>query len=253
MRCLDLSIARKSSRLFPRDTLGDVNLTKRPHLALFCVIVCVSCAPPQPSAGPVPQSAQTPAAGTYAPRSQTTSPFDYYLLNLSWAPEFCHNKPDNPECSGHFGFIVHGLWPQYSRGGYPENCGQQPGLSNPSIMLDIMPDLHLIQHEWSTHGTCTGLTADDYFALIRRVFQSVKIPPGFLAPARQFSISPEELKQDFEQANPGIADSGIAVSCGGGPYLVAVEICYAKNGRPTQCGGDIRDCNKPAIRVPRVQ
>jgi ribonuclease T2 len=220
---------------------------------LCCALLCLSCGPPQAApAGIAPQTSQPPVDGTYAPRSQTASSFDYYLLNLSWAPEFCYSKPDNPECSGHFGFIVHGLWPQYSRGGYPENCGQQPGPSNPSNMLDIMPDLHLIRHEWTTHGTCTGLAADDYFALIRRVFNSVKIPPEFIAPARQFSLSPQELKQDFEQANPALSDSGIAVSCGGS-YLVAVEICYAKDGTPTQCSGDIRDCNKPEVRVPKVQ
>ncbi len=67
--------------------------------------------------------------------------FDYYQLNLSWSPEFCYSKPDNPECSGHYGFIVHGLWPQFRNGGWPEFCGQQPGPSNPSQMLNIMPDL----------------------------------------------------------------------------------------------------------------
>jgi ribonuclease T2 len=222
-------------------------------ISILCSLICISCAPQAPTAGSAPQSSQAPATPPFAQRSQSTSSFDYYLLTLSWAPEFCHGQPDNPECAGHFGFIVHGLWPQYSKGGYPENCGQQPGPSNPSNMLDIMPDLHLIQHEWTTHGTCTGLAANDYFALVRRVFKSVKIPQNFLAPAQQFSISPEELKQNFEQANPGIADSGIAVSCGGGQYLVTVEICYTKDGRPTQCGGDIRDCHKPAIRVPKIR
>jgi ribonuclease I len=66
-------------------------------------------------------------------------------------------------------------------------------------------------------------------------------------------MTPGELKQQFEQVNPGITDAGMAISCGSGPYLVAVEICFTKDGRATQCGGDIRDCNKPAIRIPRVQ
>jgi ribonuclease T2 len=205
--------------------------------SLFGLLILVSCDRPQ---------------APMALLSLANSAFDYYLLNLSWAPEFCHSKPNSPECSGHFGFVVHGLWPQYSRGGYPENCGSQAGPSNPSGMLDLMPDLHLIQHEWATHGTCSGLAADDYFALIRSVRASVKIPQDLVAPAQQFSVSPADLKHEFEQANPGITDSGIAVSCGGGPYLVAVEICFTKDGKPTQCGGDIRNCNKPSIRVPKV-
>jgi ribonuclease T2 len=220
---------------------------------LSSVLICISCAPPPSSSvGSAPQSSQAAPAATAPASSLSSGAFDYYLLNLSWAPEFCHSKPDNPECSGHFGFIVHGLWPQYSRGGYPENCGQQPGLANASSILDLMPDLHLIQHEWITHGTCTGLSADDYFALIRKIRASVKIPRAFAAPAQQFSVSPQELKQDFEQVNPGITDPGMAISCGG-PYLVAVEICFTKDGKPTQCGAGIRDCNKPTIRVPKVQ
>jgi ribonuclease T2 len=224
-------------------------MTKILLLTLLSAILCVSCAPPQSS------SSQTASVSpTAVPQEmQATGAFDYYLLTLSWAPEFCYSKPNNPECSGHFGFIVHGLWPQYNRGGYPENCGQQPGPTNPSAMLDLMPDSHLIQHEWTTHGTCTGLAADNYFALIRRLRNSVKIPQAFVAPAQQFSMSPQELKQDFEQANPGLTDADLAVSCGSGPYLVAVEICFSKDGRLTQCGGDIRDCNRPQLRVPKVQ
>ncbi len=224
-------------------------------LAMLLLLSCSRTPVPPRTSSPDLQSGYTPQ-GSLAPRTSGAqtggAAFDYYLLNLSWAPEFCHAKPDNPECSGHFGFIVHGLWPQYSAGGYPENCASLPGPSNPSSLLDIMPDLHLIQHEWATHGTCSGLPADDYFALIRRVRASLKIPPGFVAPQQQFTVNPADLKREFEQANPGVMDSGIAVSCGG-PYLVAVEICFTKDGKPAQCGSDVRDCNKPSIRVPKVQ
>jgi ribonuclease T2 len=232
-------------------------MMKIPAALVVGTLLSLSCSrtpPPQTSSRYTPPGFTPPGS----PASRTSgvqtgsAAFDYYLLNLSWAPEFCHSKPDNPECSGNFGFIVHGLWPQNSAGGYPSNCGNQPGPTDPSSLLDIMPDLHLIQHEWTTHGTCTGLAADDYFALIRRVRASLKIPPDFVAPQQQLTVRPADLKREFEQANPGVTDSGIAVSCGG-PYLVAVEICFTKDGKPAQCGGDIRDCNKPSIRVPKVQ
>src|SRR3974390_1701145 len=38
--------------------------------------------------------------------------FDYYLLNLSWSPEFCHSHPSAAECAEHATFVLHGLWPQ---------------------------------------------------------------------------------------------------------------------------------------------
>ena len=177
--------------------------------------------------------------------------FDYYQLNLSWSPEFCYSKPDNPECSGHHGFIVHGLWPQFRNGGWPEFCGRQPGPSNPSQMLNIMPDAHLVQHEWSAHGTCSGLKADDYFSLIQRTFARLKIPQQFIRPARQFSIAPGALKQAFAQVNPGLDETDIAITCKG-PYLVAVEICVTKDGKPTPCSG-MRDCRTGVLRVPKVE
>src|ERR1700678_3970154 len=70
-------------------------------------------------------------------QSGTPGQFDYYLLTMSWAPEFCHSHGDSPECTGqHFGFVVHGLWPQYTNGGWPQNCSTAPGLADPSKMTD---------------------------------------------------------------------------------------------------------------------
>ncbi len=225
-------------------------------LSIFgAFLFCTSCnLPPAPSAGAgSTQSGQSATAVSSLPGNlRPTGSFDYFLLTLSWAPEFCHSHPDSPECSGHFGFIVHGLWPQNTRGGYPENCGSTPGPSNPQQMLDLMPDPHLIQHEWATHGTCTGLSADNYFALIRRIRSSVRIPQDLVAPQRQVTTSAEGLKQDFEQANPQLKDADIALSCGSGPYLVGVEICFSKDGRPIPCGAGVRDCDRPEIRIPRV-
>ena len=50
--------------------------------------------------------------------------FDYYLLSLSWSPTYClTHGTDRDQCgSKGYGFVLHGLWPQYSGGGYPENC-----------------------------------------------------------------------------------------------------------------------------------
>ena len=45
--------------------------------------------------------------------------FDYYVLSLSWSPEHCATTHDtSTQCAGtrHFGFVVHGLWPQFEHG-----------------------------------------------------------------------------------------------------------------------------------------
>ncbi len=144
----------------------------------------------------------------------TPGVFDYYLLALSWSPEFCYSHADKPECrSGHHGFVVHGLWPQYADG-YPENCSTAPSLSNPAEMADLMPDAGLVDHEWNTHGTCSGLDAESYFKLLRRAFASLKVPERFAAPRENFTISPQEIKNEFVRANPGLTADEMTVSCG---------------------------------------
>jgi ribonuclease T2 len=181
----------------------------------------------------------------------TPGVFDYYVLALSWSPEFCHSHPDKPECqSGHHGFVVHGLWPQYEEG-YPEHCSTAAGLSNPSEMADIMPDAWLVNHEWLTHGTCSGLDAENYFQLLRRAFTSIKIPERFVAPHGNFSIPPQEVKQEFVQANAKLSADEMTVSCGNN-YLTAVSFCVTKDLKPRACQ-NLRDCRANAIRVPPVR
>jgi len=58
-------------------------------------------------------------------------PFSYYLLVLSYAPDFCaqpQGDKDARECGSgrHVGFIVHGLWPQGETTRGPEHCGGSP-------------------------------------------------------------------------------------------------------------------------------
>lgn len=176
--------------------------------------------------------------------------FDYYLLTLSWSPEFCHSHADKPECqSGHHGFVVHGLWPQYANR-YPENCSSAPGLAHSEEMADLMPDPGLVAHEWKTHGTCTGLDAESYFQLLRRAYKSIRIPERFTNARENFSINPEDVKREFVQANPKFSAEDMTVGCGNN-YLTAVSLCMTKDLQPTVCQ-NLRDCRANVIRVPRI-
>jgi ribonuclease T2 len=178
--------------------------------------------------------------------------FDYYLLTLSWSPEYCHGHTSTTQCASdkHFGFVVHGLWPEYKTGSGPQHCGTQPGLSNPGTMLDIMPDLRLIQHEWTTHGTCSGLTADQYFGSIRKAFNAIRQPSELTAAKSQQNLSPRQIKQAFERADPNLNASEMIINCAGN-YLQAVEICLTKGLQPMACPAP-RDCRASSVRVPPV-
>ncbi|MBG1262616.1 ribonuclease T2 family protein [Nostoc commune] len=58
----------------------------------------------------------------------TPGKFDFYVLTLSWSPDYCaaNGSRDQQQCgSGRkLGFVLHGLWPQY-QAGYPANCSTQ--------------------------------------------------------------------------------------------------------------------------------
>jgi len=118
-------------------------------------------------------------------------------------------------------------------------------------MLDIMPDENLIRHEWATHGTCSGLKADQYFKVLRKAYTAVKIPQSLVSPRERFTITPEELKKDFVDVNPSLTRESIAVSCGNN-YLTGMHVCLTKDLQPTACT-DLRDCRANVIRVPPVR
>lgn len=176
--------------------------------------------------------------------------FDYYVLALSWSPEFCYKHSEKSECRDHYGFIVHGLWPQFAHG-YPENCSSAGADASLPDMSNVMPDPGLVRHEWQTHGTCSGLDPDAYFRSIRQAFSSVKIPSRFDHPTRPFSVLPSEIKKDFLAVNPRLQNEDIVVSCGNN-YLTGVSICLTKSLEPTACQS-LNDCRANTVRVPPVQ
>jgi ribonuclease T2 len=213
-------------------------------LLLVPLIACQSHTAPTPESG-------TPAPGTAANRPQAThagANFDFYLLSLSWSPEFCHSHPSAAECAAHSTFVMHGLWPQNNDGTYPKNCSNAPGPADPSQYSDIYPERGLLEHEWKTHGSCSGLSADEYFSAGRKAFHSVVIPPKLSGLTSQISLPPGQILGLFSASNPQIPLSALAMSCGNN-YLTAVEVCLDKSLQPIACSS-VRSCRANTVRIP---
>ena len=216
---------------------------KRREFGLGLVILVAAGCRSNPPANQ-PEAAQ-PAQSSAA---SAGSGFDYYLLNLSWSPEFCYSHPSAQECAAHDAFVLHGLWPENNDGTYPENCSNAPGPADPGKYSDLYPDTGLLDHEWRTHGTCSGLSADAFFATARAAYQSVRIPPELANLKQQTSMPPEEILGLFTESNPGIPRSSLVLSCGHN-FLTAVEVCLDKSLHPTPCSG-LRSCRANAVRIP---
>ena len=113
------------------------------------LIAISGCNSNKPGAVYTYNSATSPS--TNAPLPAPTGagqPYDFYLLNLSWSPEFCDTHRDSPECAAHPGFVVHGLWPQNNDGTYPEHCPSRPGPTSDADWQGLLPTASLAQHEW---------------------------------------------------------------------------------------------------------
>ena len=188
----------------------------------------------------------------------STGNFSYYLLSLSWAPDFCAiptNPKDPAECGKgrKVAFVVHGLWPQDDQSRGPENCGGSPvSQAIVNLMLNYIPTASLIQHEWTTHGTCSGLSAADYFAAVRKARDSVTIPPDFQAPAQSLKLSPADIEAKFAAANPSFPKTAFRTSCTSGT-LQEARICFSKNLSPQACTVSAGECTLQTITVLPVQ
>jgi ribonuclease T2 len=184
----------------------------------------------------------------------TPGSFDYYLLTLSWAPEFCATHAGNAsssECDPkrHFRFVIHGLWPENDDVSYPQHCALVQPVAQATVqhMLPIMPDRGLIQHEWATHGTCSGLDSQTYFGDIEKAFRQVQIPQEYRAPAQLLNVSPSDIEQRFADVNHAPREA-FRVSCSNSEF-VALKVCLTKDLRYRQCGSGLRDCRAPQLTV----
>jgi ribonuclease T2 len=196
-----------------------------------------------------PAAAQSGTGNTSSKSSnQSQSGFDYYLLNLSWSPAFCSTHRSAPECAQHATFVMHGLWPENNDGTYPQSCSNAPGPADPSKYSDVYPDPGLLQHEWQKHGTCSGLSPDDYFTAARKAFQSVTIPSQLAGLTAQTSMAPEDILGLFTAANPGIQRASLTLSCSNN-NLSEIEVCLDKSLQPTSCGV-VRTCGATVVNIP---
>jgi ribonuclease T2 len=196
-------------------------------------------------------------ARSHRKKKATAAPqFSYYMLVLSYAPDFCaepQGKKDPRECGAgrHIGFVVHGLWPQDETSRGPENCGHASPVSQAIIQptLRYIPTESLIQHEWAAHGTCSGLSAADYFAAVRKARDSINLPAALNQPAHKLQLSPGQIEAEVASANPGFPKTGFRTSCYHDSELQEVRICLNKDLSPRACGPSAGECNAPVVTL----
>jgi ribonuclease T2 len=200
-------------------------------------------------------------AGVSDARSRKKKPaqsgdFSYYMLVLSDAPDFCAQPSGNKdprECGSgrHIGFVVHGLWPQGESTRGPENCGHASPVSQAIVQatLKYIPTESLIQHEWSAHGTCSGMSSQDYFTALRKARDSVSLPSDLDQPSSRIETSPAEIESKMAAANPSFPKSAFRTSCYSNGNLQEIRICMDKDLSPRACGSSAGECKADTVTM----
>jgi len=184
--------------------------------------------------------------------------FDHYLLALSWMPAFCTAQGDrrnDPRCAPGtgLGWMVHGLWPQHAGGGWPEYCPtseRAPSRRETAAQVDLFGASGPAWHQWNKHGSCTGLSAADYYALTREALARLVLPEVFTAIRAPVSVAPEVVEAAFIAANPGLTHETMITTCRH-DALVELRLCLTRTLEPRPCDAALvrRECTRAAARL----
>jgi ribonuclease T2 len=186
--------------------------------------------------------------------------FDYYVMALSWSPNWCALEGDargSDQCDARHdhGWILHGLWPQFERG-WPSYCNSQarnPSRGETGAMADIMGSGGLAWHQWKKHGRCSGLSAGDYFALSRAAYERVNRPALLRKLTEPVKLPASVIEEAFLEENPDLSADMITITCKD-RYIQEARICLTRELEPRRCGRDvIRDCSQSNARFDPVR
>ena len=184
--------------------------------------------------------------------------FDHYLLALSWIPAYCAEDGDDrrdPRCGRGtaLGWAVHGLWPQHADGSWPEYCSgtaRDPSRQETARQAALFGTSGSAWHQWNKHGRCTGLEAQDFYALTAEAVARVTLPEVFEGITRELRVDPDVVEAAFAEVNPELDADEMVTSCRDGD-LVELRICLTRDLEPRRCATQTarRECRLDAATL----
>ena len=189
------------------------------------------------------------SAGLARADGETAGDFDYYVMALSWSPTWCALEGDrrgSAQCEddADFGWVLHGLWPQYEDG-WPAYCPtnhRNPSRADTRDEADLFGSSGSAWHQWNKHGRCSGLSADDYYALSREAYSRVTRPELLRKLTDPVKVPASVIEEAFLEANPGLSADAITITCKAGRIQEA-RVCLTRGLELRDCGADVaRDC-----------
>ncbi len=175
--------------------------------------------------------------------------FDYYVLSLSWSPTWCALEGDarnaqQCEDDKDFGWVLHGLWPQFEQG-WPSYCRsgfRAPSRADTAAMADIMGSGGSAWYQWKKHGTCSGLNPQDYYRLARLAYEGVTRPPVFRKLENPVRLPASVIEDAFLASNENWQGDMVTITCKQNRIQEA-RLCLTRDLQPRICSADVvRDC-----------
>jgi ribonuclease T2 len=172
------------------------------------------------------------------------SSFDLYVFSMSYQPEFCYQNRkrsydgcENPIDFWRGSLTIHGLWPERKDGTWPSTCSSEK--FDPETISKVGKDrfntywpnvkassssssstyYSFWSHEWTKHGTCSGLNQHEYFNTTLNHFLDT---PPIVRERYGASITKQELLDAY--------DINVVLVCsGGGKFLSEVRMCVGRD------------------------
>lgn len=209
--------------------------------------MCGLCTTPMLYAAPTHIHAPSTATESERPAS--------YTLVINLTPAVCAANPSLQklrQCQEGFTLTVSSLRPELSSGRQNENCSQESAELPPlqeRIVERVMPDEQLRDSDWQRTGSCTGMSARNYFRTIANYAGRLRVPPEFNAD-REMVVRNQELLGKLMDLNPGLPMQGLQLRCGQTskfdlPVLMQVRVCYSPQGQYVNCPATVQS-NCPA-------
>lgn len=167
--------------------------------------------------------------------------FDSLVFALSYQKDFCASHADRTECQPGTipaGMGLHGLWPNRDddpqhKYGYCDITEEQMGKDWCAAQIDVkgkltqaelgiltlaMPGAKscLYNHEWYTHGTCSGLSVEDYLmAASALTFQFWKLNNvnKLISDSAGSKVSREDILSALEKDVGSDIRSSVTIEC----------------------------------------
>ena len=143
--------------------------------------------------------------------------FDFFVFATSWQPEECYNEPtysgcNNPNKIWSSQLTIHGMWPQFNNGSWPSYCTNEAFDSSiiyndldTTDFYDYWPNVRyepndkayasFWEHEWTKHGTCSGLDQKTYFTT---TLKNRPITPTIISYNYGKTITKEDLLNSYD-------------------------------------------------------